>query len=133
MGKPLSRHEIKMIVETIDGWPAGVELTWEALLKRIERRMKIKPARQTLARHLDIKLAYQSRKAALRKSKGQRVGNSMLNQQLARAEAEIERLKLENERHRERFVRWQYNAYKRGIENHELDAPLPSTDRRRSA
>ena len=35
------------------------------------------------------------------------------------------RLLAENARYREKFVRWQYNAYKRGVTEHDLEEPLP--------
>jgi len=33
----------------------------------------------------------------------------------------------------EQFVVWQYNAYKHGIKEHQLNAPLPRIDRERTA
>ena len=47
----------------------------------------------------------------------------------ARREAEIERLKAENARLLEQFVRWSYNANNRGIGEEVLNRPLPAVNR----
>ncbi len=46
-----------------------------------------------------------------------------------RLESENQRIKAENERLLERFIRWQYNAQKRGLSQAVLDAYLPVIDR----
>ena len=56
-----------------------------------------------------------------------------LEQSLRREMAENARLLAENEGYREKFVRWQYNAYKRGLTERDLEEPLPKADRRCSA
>ncbi len=125
-------QQVTSIVEIIDGWPEGTKLTWDALIKRIARRLRIQPARQTLARHLTIKVAYQTRKERLRKETVQVDDVRLLKQRLARTIAENERLREENERYREHLVQWQYNAYKRGLKQHHLEEPLPTIDRQGS-
>ncbi len=50
-------------------------------------------------------------------------------ERLARRDAEVERLKTENQRLMEQFVVWLYNAQIRGIGQAELGRPLPRVDR----
>lgn len=133
MEKHLSTQQVDTIAEMLDGWSTGTKLTWEALIKRIVRRMRIRPSRQTLARHERIKVAFQTRKAGLRKEGDQGPDDRVLTQQLRRLTAENARLREENERYRERFAQWQYNAFKRGLNKDDLDEPLPEVDRQRSA
>jgi len=47
----------------------------------------------------------------------------------ARRDAEIERLKAENARLLEQFVRWVYNANNRGVSEEVLNRPLPAVNR----
>ena len=121
------------IVEMPDGWRAGTKLSWEALINRIARRMATRPSRQTLARHERIKVAFQTRKAGLHKEATPGGNDRVLAQRLQRVTAENARLREENERYRERFARWQYNAFKRGLKEHHLEESLPEVDRQRSA
>ena len=133
MGKHLSTPQVDTIVEMLDGWPIGTKLTWDALIKRIARRMRVRPSRQTLARHERIQIAFQMRKAGLREEVDQGPNDRVLAQQLRRVTAENARLREENERYRERFAQWQYNAFKRGLKKNDLEEPLPEVDRQRSA
>jgi hypothetical protein len=54
---------------------------------------------------------------------------NIAEQRIGRLESENERLKVENSNLLERFVRWQYNAYKHGVTKDKLDADLPKIDR----
>ncbi len=47
----------------------------------------------------------------------------------ARRDAEVERLKAENARLLEQFVRWAYNANNRGVSEEVLNRPLPAVNR----
>ena len=89
--------------------------------------------RQTLARQEKIKVAFDKRKTALRKETPATADNRMLARRLRRVAAERDRLEAENARLRERFVQWQYNAYKHGLTQQQLEEPLPEVDRSRSA
>lgn len=53
----------------------------------------------------------------------------VLIERLARRDAEVERLKGENQRLMEQFVVWLYNAQIRSIGQAELGRPLPRVDR----
>lgn len=92
----------------------------------------MRTTRQTLARHEKIKAAFDTRKAALHMEGPATVGERVLAQRLHRVTAQRDRLEEENARLRERFVQWQYNAYKHGLTKHQLEEPLPEIDRDRS-
>ncbi len=51
---------------------------------------------------------------------------------IARLEGENQRLRMENERLLEQFVRWAYNAFSRGLNEQFLSRPLPPTNRQRT-
>lgn len=133
MGKHLSEQQVTAIVGILDGWAAGTSLSWSALVARTAKRLGVRVARQTLARHHPIQLAFQVRKAGLRREAGAGSDGRPLEQRLRRLMTENARLLAENARYREKFVRWQYNAYKGGLTEHDLEEPLPKIDRTQSA
>ena len=128
----MSEQQVTAIVGILDGWAAGTSLTWSALVARAAKRLGVRVARQTLARHDPIKLAFQVRKAGLRREAGAGGDDRPLEQRLRRVMAENARLLAENGRYRERLVQWQYNAYKRGLRESDLEEPLPKVDRKPS-
>ncbi|UFH48993.1 hypothetical protein [Pseudomonas sp. KNUC1026] len=54
---------------------------------------------------------------------------AIAEQKIRKLESEVARLTSENERFTEQFIRWQYNAQKRGISRAVLDDQLPVIDR----
>ena len=133
MGTHLTRDDLEAICSVLDSWPEGTTLTWDAFLRRCEQQHGIFSTRQTFSRHPDIKLAFRTRKDTLRAERPPRSRQSYLESENRALRAENARLRRENERLLEKFVRWLYNAYKRGISEHELDAPMPRVNRRRTA
>ena len=139
MGKHLSKPLVDTIVEMLDGWPTGTKLTWDALIKRIAKRMRIRPSRQTLARHERIQSAFRMRKAGLREEVDPGPNDRVLAQQLRRVTAENARLREENERYRQRFAQWHvqrlqagsHEARPRGAAAGGRSATLGMTDIRR--
>jgi FtsZ-binding cell division protein ZapB len=53
-------------------------------------------------------------------------------QRIAHQQCEIDELKATNAQLLEQFAKWQYNAYKRGIKEDQLNQPLPRIDRERT-
>ncbi|NMP28529.1 hypothetical protein GW590_16830 [Rahnella sp. SAP-1] len=79
--------------------------------------------------------AYQAKKGALKGRGSKNPRPASLNIAAARIvnlESEIEELKEENRRYKQQFVIWQYNAYKYGVEEYQLNQLLPKIDRERS-
>lgn len=121
------------IVGILDGW-AG-PLSWEVLIEAIEELMRVRYTRQALNNHVRIKLAFSLRRETL-KAIGVPIRVSAKTPEVeavlqinARLEAETDRLKAENTRLLEQFVRWSYNANNRGVREEVLNRPLPDVNR----
>lgn len=130
MAKHLTTKDIDVLVTLIDAWEG--KMTWEVLCEEGGKLIGSRPTRQTLNAHKRIKSAYLSRKAYLKAGyipSKRPASLSIAEQRIRRLEGENGRLKEENDRLLERFVRWQYNAYKRGMSKEALDAPMPQIDR----
>lgn len=126
----LTDHDIQVLVDLIDGWDG--RLTWDGLCDRAGEVFGFRPTRQTLNAHLAVKSAFDSKKNYIKMGPTPSRRPSSLSyaeQKIRRLESEVERFKFENERLIERFIRWQYNAQKRGISKAMLDEHLPVIDR----
>ena len=132
MGTHLTKDDVEEVVSVLDSWPAGTTLTWDAVLRRCEAQHGIYSTRRTFWRNPKIRLAFKTRKATLRAERPSRSSASFLESQIRTLRAENARLSKENQRLSELFAQWQYNAYKRGITEHDLNGPMPRADRRRS-
>ena len=128
----LSTDQVDRIVWLIDSWPAGTRITWKAIVEVVAARFGIRPSRQTLGRHGSIRIAYQTRKMALRRGEDSDVTRRVSDQRLRRLTARLERLEHENELLRQRFARWQYNSWKYGLDESVLDESMPVVDRGRT-
>ena len=129
----LSPEDVELIVGLLDGW-SGM-LSWKALIESVERRLYFRYTRQALHAHQRIRDAFglcKERLARGSRKKGEKhVSQEMrlLMERLARRDAEVERLKAENQRLMEQFVVWLYNAQIRGIGQAELGRSMPRVDR----
>lgn len=134
MAQHLKPREVKAIVECIRGWP-DAKLTWEMICAEAAQLLGRRPARQTLCANDAIKVAYKARRDGL-KVRGARVpmpsSLAIAARRLARQQSEIDELMAQNGALLERFVRWQYNAYKHGMTEAQLEADLPRINRGRS-
>ena len=128
----LDDQGIKRIVEILDGWDGN--LSWQALIEKIEQQLFAKYTRQALHRHERIRLAFESAKRRLDTAEKRQTDRNGLIRvpatRIARLEAENDRLQQENDRLLEQFVRWSYNAHTRGLDEAFLSRPLPPVDRR---
>ncbi|MFJ2714948.1 hypothetical protein ACIOZM_29485 [Pseudomonas sp. NPDC087346] len=130
MAKHLTTKDIQAIVTLIDSWKD--KLTWEALCDESAPLVGNRPTRQTLRAHEQINSAFEHQKERLNSGAAVRKRAPSLNiaaERIRRLETENSRLVMENQRLLERFMRWQYNAYKFGVSQEKLDAPLPFVDR----
>jgi hypothetical protein len=124
---------ISEIVGIVDGCTGP--LSWNILIEAIDERTRVRYTRQALNNHERIKLAFSVRRETLRATGvPTRVDkatpeDTALLQVNARQEAEIDRLKAENARLLEQFVRWSYNANNRGVGEEVLNRPLPAVNR----
>jgi hypothetical protein len=129
----LDDDAISEIVCIIDGCTGP--LSWNILIEAIDELTRVRYTRQALNNHARIKLAFSLRRES-HKATGvpKRVNTATpelaaLLQVNARREVEIDRLKVENSRLLEQFVRWSYNANNRGVGEEVLNRPLPTVDR----
>lgn len=129
MAKHLTERDIGLVVGLIDGWDG--KLTWDMLCEAAAKTLESRPTRQTLNSHRRIKAAFSSKKDLLRSGVESKRPASLdiAGQRIKRLEHENNRLKAENATLIEQFIRWQYNAYKRGITKQVLEAPMPFIDR----
>ena len=110
-------------------------MTWQRLIDRIDERLGIRPTRQTLYRHADIRNAYQSRKNSspqVQPSPSERI----LREHVEHLTAENSRLSQKNGRFCQMFSQWQYRLYLLGVTKKMLEEMkserLPRIDRDRS-
>lgn len=130
MARHLTERDIKILIDLIDAWPG--KLTWESLCDKGGDLLGFRPTRQTLNSHTPIKSAFNDKKTQQKTGLASRKRPQSLaiaEQRIHKLEGENARLIAENERLIERFVRWQYNAQKRGISKAVLDESLPVIDR----
>jgi len=130
--KNLGDKEIEKIVEILDGWSG--KLTWDKLIHEIHIHLNQDYTRQTLAKHIRIKSAYDLTKERSsdisEESKHESPEISILLQKIERLEAKNARLQKENQDLLAQFARWAYNSYAHGVSKEELDKPLTKIDRR---
>lgn len=133
MAKHLSKQDIESIVNLVQGWE-GQKLTWDAICNAAQPLIGKKPTRQSLYAHDRVKIAYKmAKKSAKAPPRPHLPGSlSIAAMRLAKLEKEVELLKEENRQYKQLFVRWQYNSYKYGLKEHQLNEPLPRIDRERS-
>jgi hypothetical protein len=58
--------------------------------------------------------------------------SSLIADRIAKPQSELAFLKMKNDSLLQQFVIWQYNSYKYGIKEHQLNEPLPRIDRERT-
>ena len=110
-------------------------MTWEAVCQSTEKIIGRKPSRQSLFANKEIKEAFKARKAGIgqRGNELPKPGNLIIAaERIKRLQNENEVLKKKNTELLEKFVIWQYNAYKHGVKEHQLNEPLPIIDRERT-
>jgi len=134
VAKHLRQNDVDAITEIIRTWSSG-KMTWELICDSVSGVIGRRPTRQTLNAHYQIKAAFVAKKGGL-KVHGPRTSMpsslKVAAQRIARHQCEIDELKTINARLLEQFVKWQYNTYKRGIREDQLNQPLPRIDRERT-
>lgn len=134
MAKHLTANDVEVVVNLIRGWNEG-KLTWDAICDSSAQLIGKRPSRQSLNANQNIKDAY------LAKKKGHKVGVSkpsqpssleVASQRIDNLQAKVYELEEKNRVLLERLVKWQYNAYKYGLQEHQLNEPLPNIDRERT-
>lgn len=134
MAKHLTKRDVKAILNIIHAHN-GDKLVWEDICEAAEPVVGKRPTRQSLSANVDIKDAYKTKKASLKLRAPSAPKPSSLTaaaDRIARLQSENEMLRRKNDALLEQFVVWQYNSYKHGVKEHQLNAPLPRIDRERT-
>lgn len=129
-GRNLDEEAISQILGIIDGFSG--RMTYAMLIDEIELRLKSRYTRQALFRHERIRRAFESKKnapAPRNTSRALSPAKQIEAQSLARLKSENARLTAENDALIQKFTRWAYNAFTRGLDEAFLDRPLPPIDR----
>jgi hypothetical protein len=134
LAKHLTQVDVEAILSIIYAWK-DEKITWEGICDASAPVIGKNPTRQSLNANKLIKEAYTSKKSTLKvqgpvTSKPSSI--TMATDRIARMQSEIESLKRKNSALLEQFVIWQYNAYKYGMKEHQLNEPLPRIDRERT-
>lgn len=130
MARHLTDRDIRIFLGVLDSWEG--KLTWEALCDKGASLLGSRPTRQTLYAHPAIKSAFNDKKELIKSGftplkRPQSL--AIAEQRIRRLEGENQRLEAENARLTEKFLRWQYNAEKRGATEDILELPLPDIHR----
>lgn len=134
MAKHLTTADVTAIINIIQGW-SDDKLTWEDICQSASEIVGKKPTRQSLNSNSPIKEAYEAKKKGLKIHGPSTATPSSLKvaaARIAKQQSEIETLKAKNAALLEQFVIWQYNAYKYGVKEHQLNSALPRIDRERT-
>ncbi len=132
----MARHLSETHIETLARAIGTLEVaTWDAVVRLARQRLGHAYSRQALSRHERIRTALAARKQQLRdRHVGRRPRpktdtEAALLARIDSLEADLSRLRAENESMMTRFAIWAYNTHVLGIPDHRLDAPLQPVDR----
>jgi hypothetical protein len=121
------------IANLIREWEPKEKITWKEVCKKTIKILGREPTRQALAKNTLISDTFHAKKLGLRfKPKASEPKPSSLAaaaKTIANLRAEKDTLARKNAELEERFVRWQYNAYKKGMRKKDLDELMPAIDR----
>ncbi len=134
MAKHLNKKDIQAIVSMIRGWQE-YKLTWSTIIDAVEPLVGKRPTRQSLSANSVISHAYRVKKSAIQGKitpKPRPASLKVAAMRIASLEAELAEVKEHNRSYKQKFTIWQYNAYKHGMKEHQLNAPMPKIDRERS-
>ena len=125
MAKHLNRSEIKAIKHIILTWDG--KITWSDLCESVYKNLNRTITRQSLSAHDEVVEAYRTKKSLsnLKISGLKKPANlTIAAQQIINLKAENEMLKKQNNRYKEQFSYWQYNAYRHGLTMEQLNRPF---------
>ena len=122
-------EDIIMMIKTWEG-----KLTWDLLCSKVSELLNVKSIeRQSLANYPDIQKAFSKQKQKVKeKAKANPEPNitmDYLQKQVNNLKAQVQRLEEINERYKQQFIVWQYNAYMHGMTQDTLNKPLIAVNR----
>lgn len=132
MARHLTEAQIDLLARTVGTLEVA---TWNAVVDLARQRLGHAYSRQALARHERIRTALAARREQLgrkvtrRRPKPKTHAEAVLLNRIDALEAELARLRAENESMMAQYVIWAHNTHVLGIPDHRLDAPLQAVDR----
>ena len=128
----VTEENLEDIIMMIKTWED--KLTWDLLCSKVSELLNIKSIeRQSLANYSDIQKAFSTRKQRIKEnSKANPQPNvtiDYLQKQVNNLKAQVQRLEEINERYKQQFIVWQYNAYMHGMTEDKLNKPLIAVNR----
>ncbi|MEN4833061.1 hypothetical protein [Pantoea vagans] len=137
MAKHLTNKDLQIIINSIAGWQTlrQGKFTWENLCDSVTELLGKRPTRQSLSQHTAIVRAFELQKKNIKSgaSEVKRPANlKIASQQIKNLQLKNESLKEEVRVLKQQFIIWQFNAYKYGIKEHQLNAPLMPVDREKT-
>ena len=134
LAKHLTKRDVESILNIIEGWDNS-KLTWDGICDSAASVVGKKPTRQSLNANIVIREAYKKKKKGL-KIHGPRIATpsslKVAAARISKQQSEVDTLKAKNMALLEQFVKWQYNAYKYGMKEHQLNESMPRIDRERT-
>lgn len=134
MAKHLTKADISAIINIIHGW-GSEKVTWDGICELAIKVIGKKPTRQSLSSNTQIKEAYLVKRVRIKTDGSRTTAPSSLKvaaDRITKQQNEIDSLKAKNSSLLEQFVKWQYNSYKYGLKEYQLNEPLPRIDRDRT-
>ena len=124
-------EDIIMLIKTWEG-----KLTWKLLCSKVSELLNIKSIeRQSLSNYPDIQKTFRQQKQKMKEdAKKEPVPNITMDyllKQVNNLKAQVQRLEEINERYKQQFIVWQYNAYMHGMTQDTLNKPLIAVNRQR--
>lgn len=134
--KIVTKESIDQLLAILNNWQGP--LTWELYCESVTRKLGLKTVvtKQTLMRYETIKQAFADRKSFLRTAKSAEESTDQtiatLQLQVTNLAEQVRRLSSENEKYKEKFVRWLNNIYlyAPGFDIAKLDSPLTAKYKR---
>ena len=128
----VTEENLEDIIMMIKTWED--KLTWDLLCSKVSELLNVKSIeRQSLANYPDIQEAFSKQKQKLKeKAKANPEPNvtmDYLQKQVNNLKAQVQRLEEINERYKQQFIVWQYNAYMHGMTEDKLNKPLIAVNR----
>ncbi|WP_250314156.1 hypothetical protein [Neisseria sp. Marseille-Q6792] len=130
----VTEENLEDIIMMIKTWED--KLTWDLLCSKVSELLNVKSIeRQSLANYPDIQETFSKQKQKLKeKAKANPEPNvtmDYLQKQVKNLKAQVQRLEEINERYKQQFIVWQYNAYMHGMTQDTLNKPLIAVNRQR--
>ncbi|URK01774.1 hypothetical protein M9414_01780 [Pasteurella multocida] len=128
----ITEENLEDIIMLINTWEG--KLTWDLLCHKVAELLNVKSIeRQSLANYSGIQTAFTRRKQKIKeRAKTNPIPNvtvDYLQKQVKNLKAQVERLEEINERYKQQFIVWQYNAYMHGMTDDKLNKPLIAVNR----